>query len=283
MLSVAVALIAAAQTIGYQYLNNELEETFASTNRSHNLVVAIFERNIFLQDYLSNRTDRSQEQLSIAHDSVTGALEQVQEEKSTVITETELQTLRKNHELISDDITTLFESTTLSDQDIAFISDRIVVTSQESVDVASAIVTASTVSKDAIQERMHRFVNGFSIAALLIPLLMLGVFFQIVRNIRKIQRGVASVQDGKYDMHVSIKSKDEMGDLADALNTMADTVSESQAKLEATVQKRTEQLKEANTKLNTKLESTERFNKILVDRELRMVELKKELEELKKR
>jgi sensor domain CHASE-containing protein len=72
--------------------------------------------------------------------------------------------------------------------------------------------------------------------------------------------------------------KDEVGNLAVVINQMLDTV-ESSKKIEKDVLMKMQNIE---GELRDRLVETERMNKLMVDRELKMVELKKEIDELKK-
>lgn len=76
------------------------------------------------------------------------------------------------------------------------------------------------------------------------------------------------ITNGNLNKKVDIKSKDEIGQLATGFNEMVDNIREARAAIEDEVEKRTAEL--------------EKTNKHMVGRELKMVELKKEIEELKK-
>jgi len=81
---------------------------------------------------------------------------------------------------------------------------------------------------------------------------------------------------GKGDMskRVHLPGNDELGIVADAFNEMADNIQQSHANLESQVQERTVELKK-------QLSDLEKMNMLMIDRELRMVELKKQNKELK--
>jgi len=68
---------------------------------------------------------------------------------------------------------------------------------------------------------------------------------------------------------------DDLRDIVEENTKQAEELKKLNKNLEAEVAKRTADLKK-------KVEELERFNKIVVDRELKMIELKKENEELKK-
>jgi HAMP domain-containing protein len=121
---------------------------------------------------------------------------------------------------------------------------------------------------------------------------ILSIYFSraITRPIIILRNVAAEISKGKLDARAEIKSQDEIGALADSLNLMFRDLKKSRSELEwyaknleVKIKARTNALEMKNveqTKINDKLEQT---NKLMVGRELRMIELKKEIEELKKK
>ncbi|GAH16620.1 unnamed protein product, partial [marine sediment metagenome] len=75
------------------------------------------------------------------------------------------------------------------------------------------------------------------------------------------------------DTKIDIKSKDEIGDLATSFEKMAQSLKKQQDNLENLVVERTKELE-------TKIDELQKYKKITVGRELKMVELKKRIKEL---
>lgn len=86
----------------------------------------------------------------------------------------------------------------------------------------------------------------------------------------------AALAMGKGDMssRASILSKGEVGVLASVFNKMADNIQQSYSDLENKIEERT-------AELENKLVEVENMNRLMAGRELKMVELKKEIEDLK--
>ena len=91
----------------------------------------------------------------------------------------------------------------------------------------------------------------------------------VTRPIEELADAAKKISEGKLTQSVTVRSKDEIGKLALIFNTMAVKLQESHQGLENKVKERTAEL--------------EKFNKAMVGRELKMIELKKELESLKRK
>ena len=100
--------------------------------------------------------------------------------------------------------------------------------------------------------------------------------------IRLLLRSASKLQEGDFSQRVHFRSKDEVGTLGNAFNTLAEKLRGFYAGLEQAVKERTAELDQSQKELTVKLNDVERLNKVMVGRELKMIELKKEIEELKK-
>jgi len=136
----------------------------------------------------------------------------------------------------------------------------------------------------------------------LIFIFIVSIFFSqlVVNPIKKLHKGAEIIRKGNLDYKVDIRTGDEIEQLAKEFNRMAErlgqskaALEESKAVLEIKVAARTKELKElaesleeqvkGRTKeLQEKIKELERFNRLAVGRELKMIELKKEIERLKK-
>ncbi|MFQ6049716.1 MAG: HAMP domain-containing protein [Candidatus Paceibacterales bacterium] len=134
--------------------------------------------------------------------------------------------------------------------------------------------------------------------------LAIGFGYFISRSISKpvieIRDAAVEVAQGNMEVAITPRSNDEIGELAAAFNGMIKDLKasraileESKAVLEVRVEERTKELKELaqsleeqvrqrTKELQEKIEELERFQKFAVGRELKMVELKQEIEKLKK-
>ena len=109
----------------------------------------------------------------------------------------------------------------------------------------------------------------------------------ITGPIEKLTIGAEVLGKGKLETRVNIKSKDEIGRLASAFNEMASDLKKSRTELkeyskslEKKIAERTKELEKSKKDLESKIDELERFNKLSVGRELKMVELKRKVKEL---
>ena len=137
----------------------------------------------------------------------------------------------------------------------------------------------------------------------LIFIFIVSIFFSqlIVNPIKKLQGGVEIIRRGKLGYRVDIRTNDEIEELGKAFNRMAEELSryhaaleESKIVLQIKVKARTRELEELAKSLESKvktrtrelekrLSELERFHKLTVGRELKMMDLKKEIERLKRK
>jgi len=118
---------------------------------------------------------------------------------------------------------------------------------------------------------------SFTLFSTLILLLVLRGFFTPLIRIKNITTKI-----GQGDMDVEIdsrllKSKNEFGQLARAIQEMAAKLRESRLTLEQKIKDRTAELEKSNLDIEMKAAELAKTNKFMMDRELKMVELKKTL------
>jgi len=147
------------------------------------------------------------------------------------------------------------------------------------------------------------FIRGITIA--LVGLIFtISIIFLILRTIvdplKKMTAACQEVRKGNLEVKIPVISKTEIGELAATFNKMIKDLRESRTALEESktileikVQARTKELRELTEKqeeiikertkdLQEKMKELERFNRLAVGRELKMIELKKEIEKLQK-
>lgn len=93
------------------------------------------------------------------------------------------------------------------------------------------------------------------------------------KQIIKLKDAALKISEGNLDAKIEINSKDEIGDLATSFEKMGKSLKKQQDDLENLVVERTKELE-------IKLDELQRFKKVTVGRELKMIELKKKIKEL---
>ncbi|HDQ25743.1 MAG TPA: HAMP domain-containing protein [bacterium] len=89
-----------------------------------------------------------------------------------------------------------------------------------------------TVAQDVIEKVV--LANAVKVLLITLASLILGIFFSIIlvnfmiNPIKYLVEGVKKIGDGIYDVHINIRSRDEIGDLTDAFNTTAKSLQEKE-------------------------------------------------------
>lgn len=102
--------------------------------------------------------------------------------------------------------------------------------------------------------------------------------FPIVNKVRKLRNAAFVVTQGNLEIRINDNSHDELGQLAQSFDQMTQNLKEVSDQKE----KNEEELRKKSTELAQKMAETERINKFMVGREQKMIEMKKEIEALKK-
>ena len=158
-----------------------------------------------------------------------------------------------------------------------------------------------------LKEKRNQAILIIGLIWLLSSLAVYWVIKFFLGNLIIIQKTAVEVAKNNYEVKATVKSKDEIGDLAVIFNDMIDKIKISQKQLkeadirltainlslEQKVKERTAELEklkagleqsvvEKTKELYQKLNELEKFKSLTVGRELKMIELKKEIEALKK-
>lgn len=147
------------------------------------------------------------------------------------------------------------------------------------------------ISNRSLNQRMNEIYQ--QLALVIIPLMLLVIIIAIpytiafTKPIRVVTKAAEDVRSGNLEIQTNIKGKDEIGTLASIFDQMVVNIKSSRAELEKysktleqQVTERTKQLEESKKTLEEKLVELERMNKLMVGRELKMTELKQEIEAL---
>lgn len=100
--------------------------------------------------------------------------------------------------------------------------------------------------------------------------------YSISLPILKLKKETKKAKENNFDYKVKLKNRDEIGDLAKEFNNTVKEVYNSRQEINKKVDEQTRQIEE-------KMEDLEKMNKLMVGREIKMKELKKENEKLKEK
>jgi methyl-accepting chemotaxis protein len=136
-------------------------------------------------------------------------------------------------------------------------------------------------------ESVKRNILLNSIGIIVVSFLILGIVLYylvdfFVKPIKSLSEGVKEISKGNLDYSVNVKPGDEIGDLAAAFGQMTGDLKKSKQALEEYNKKLEQQVEERTNALSQKMTELERVNKFMIDRELKMTELKKRIDELEK-
>src|SRR3989339_340648 len=103
----------------------------------------------------------------------------------------------------------------------------------------------------------------------------------IISRINKLKDAATTGGDEKTIMEISNNhSNDEIGQLTEAFNNMLQKIKKSQIDLEKSNHNLEKRVQERTLELERKIEEMKKFSEIIVNRELKMIELKKQIKKL---
>lgn len=121
-----------------------------------------------------------------------------------------------------------------------------------------------------------------------IPLLLLSIILSILLSIKitdpilKLIKATRVIREGNFNVHIKPSTNDEIGLLASSFNQMANDLKKSHAENEKYKRELEHKVAERTKQLDAKVQELEGLNKFMIGREVRMVELKEQIVELKK-
>jgi|GEM_PF-1178169 len=138
------------------------------------------------------------------------------------------------------------------------------------------------------------------ILALFLSIILLSTLFAILnahflsKSINQVKKIASEILAGNLGERAVISAKDEVGDLARSFNEMVDRLQEAQIVLEKKVKERTmilekskenveKEVRERTKELEETVESLEQMNRQMVNREMKMIELKEKIKKLESR
>ena len=168
------------------------------------------------------------------------------------------------------------------------------------VSTAFLIYTRNILQVEIAVSRLVYISLGIVVFVFIVALIIAFFFAdKVVSPVEKIQKALLEIGRGNLAYRVKVETGDEIEELAQGLNQMAERLGraladleEAKTTLEIKVQARTKELKELTEQqeeiirqrtkeIKERMEELERFHKLAVGRELKMIELKEEIKKLK--
>jgi signal transduction histidine kinase len=138
----------------------------------------------------------------------------------------------------------------------------------------------SLINLDEMTKEMYATViiysSGFTLISFFLILFLISQF--ITSPIGKLRKGVIQMREGDLGYKVNIKSKDEMGELANTFNTMSRDLEKSRIELEEYSKNLENQVKDRTKELHEKSKNLELTNKELNKAQSELSEINKYLE-----
>jgi len=262
VLSIAIGLLIAFTL----FINiQDLRATIEEDDKTDQLTRGIFELNLLTNDYLSNRTKRTQMQWQLRFDSLT---ELIHNMKFRIEEEQLLQKeILHNHDhfkVIFPKIIANYASRKNSSEMPAELSEleerlvgKLLTSSQEMVSSAGNLVKISHRKLVSAQRKMSLVVIFLTI--LITVIIAVNSFFtrkSIIVPISKLQEGTATIGKGDLNFKIASVAKDEIGDLSRAFDHMTGNlkaITVSRDKLEDEISER-KKAEEELRKINATLE-----------------------------
>jgi len=126
-------------------------------------------------------------------------------------------------------------------------------------------------------------IGFFIIVIIVASLLSFYLAKSLTKPLRDLTEGVNAISKGNLDHIIEVKSEDEIGELTVAFNKMTNDLKEYRAKLEESRSILERKVEERTKELQSRVDELERFHRLTVGRELRMIELKKRIKELEEK
>lgn len=135
------------------------------------------------------------------------------------------------------------------------------------------------------EEKTSEFKNILFILIALIILLSIGVAMlisnSITKPLSKLQKGTDIVAKGDLNHKVGTEARDEVGQLSRSFDKMTIAIKESRTDIDKKIEAQTVDLVRQKSNADKARQDAEEINKAMVGRELKMIELKEEIENLK--
>jgi len=242
---------------------------------SGKIINGVFDLSILTQDYLLYKGERAKGQWILSYNKVGTSLdpklfdsqEEIEIVEDLIQGRTELNSIfsKLTNPMISKELEDRLTSQLLIKLD-DLVSDSFKLASINQAQLTKAI-------------SFNIFILSGVLFLIIVILLNAYLTLKISRPLAKLTKGAEIIGKGNLKHRIDVKSKDELGELATAFNNMAAGLKDKSIE----IQKELTMRKKAEEELRKRVEELERFSKLTVGRELKMIELKKKIKELERK
>ena len=138
------------------------------------------------------------------------------------------------------------------------------------------------------QNEVFALMTKFYTNLLFISLFTLGItvvigYFSsktLTKSITALSKATQKIGKGDFDFQIAVTSKDEIGELGKSFESMKQSLKQTQMKLLDSQNYLEQRVEERTEELQQKIDELKNYKRLTIDRELKMVEMKKKLEEM---
>jgi nitrate/nitrite-specific signal transduction histidine kinase len=102
----------------------------------------------------------------------------------------------------------------------------------------------------------------------------------LTKSITTLSKATQKIGEGDFDFQIAVTSKDEIGELGKSFEIMKQSLKQTQMKLLDSQNHLEKRVEERTEDLQQKIDELKNYKRLTVNRELKMVELKKEINRL---
>jgi HAMP domain-containing protein len=140
-------------------------------------------------------------------------------------------------------------------------------------------------TKDAFADLESLKIRYFIIMGCALCVLLFASFFLVrvmILPLTNLNSASEEIAKGNLNNKIVIKTGDEIETLGESFNTMVSSLRSSKEKINADEKNLEKTIEERTKQLKNKVDELEKFQKVTIDRELKMIELKKKINEMGK-
>ncbi|GMQ95162.1 MAG: hypothetical protein BMS9Abin13_274 [Patescibacteria group bacterium] len=319
----AIVSVGLALAISYVLFGimQDIDREIKQNKLTDEIVKEVFDLNILTSDYLLYEEERARTQWELKYDSVAKLIvtEGVVDKRSERL----LGSLRQGHKELRNIFLQLVaevggqplvQRETKTSQELKNrLTSQLLVKLQSMVSDTFQLSESTSIKFIQKQQKANMFILVYVIViTLIIAAISLLIMRSVMMPIVRLQEELQMVGEENPTYKINTESKNEVGQLARSFSAMVEKVRRSHADLEKKIRERTEELEKVKTELEGevtnrtvelekaklglekevikrmaqlqgKLFELERFQELTIDRELKMIKLKKEIAELKKK